>query len=185
MLFLNPCPHATKIWSCRWSGVLQIYWSKFSERESERSCEYRLKEGPTHFTVVFIFPLCGREWRPSYSWPSPYTCSVRAECCFISVGAYWIFWLVWGRVKPWAWGTGYIEMGWGVVTFRGGGRGITMRGFGFNLLEGNLKPVTTGPSMGVSQNWNLISKSYFSSLSLKFYPQSTYHFQTVAGPNPC
>ena len=87
VLFLHPCPHTTKIWRYRWSDILQIYWSEstFSERENESSCAHRLKEGPTHFTTVFIPPWGRPEWRPSFSCLSPLMPCVRAECCLISV----------------------------------------------------------------------------------------------------
>lgn len=40
-------------------------------------------------------------------------------------------------------------------------------------------PLILGLSMGLTKNWNLISRSYLGSCPLEFYPQSTYHFQTV------
>lgn len=37
---------------------------------------------------------------------------------------------------------------------------------------------------GLSQNWNLVSKNYFSSLSLEFYPQEHISFANSGGRNP-
>ena len=122
------------------------------------------KRGPTLLYNCFYIPMLWTWVGTQFLLPQPPGPCVRAECCLISVWG--IFDLLTGFQQDtlFAWGTDYIEAGWGMGGIlsqvgseqprllkvgEGALRWHMAEAFGFNLLEGDLKPLTgKGPCLG-------------------------------------